>query len=244
MIKTRPSQTQKLDTSTDVESRNGNDISQLSFIESVIQKDFALTTECQYSPQYVAISSNQCSWCAFEFAKNSKEFAILHLKKDVDGFIKLYNKCLENGSRLRANCDSLRCGENINDEQILKEYEKDITIVDSCVDVLNPEQEENLGHIENELKTTFFNSQPNNVHNGSIEFMLKRLVSRRGGSFAIVNRFGQSFTILALHSDKFMITDSHCKKTGVTDLNGLNKYITMNNSDGFNAVVWHWGYAK
>src|SRR5258706_15890839 len=124
-----------------------------SFIEKILKK--SVDVECQYDEKNSYISSNQCSWCAYEFANNAKQLCELWKSNEIDSFKKIYNKCVQNGSEQRKKINRYKCGENIDDKNIEDEY-KNLSFVDLNVIVLNEKQKEVIDLLDNELKNNFF----------------------------------------------------------------------------------------
>jgi hypothetical protein len=197
----------------------------------------ALNTSKEVKSQYdYKIASNQCSWCAFEFIKNSK----LLLNIENVNFIENYNKCIEEASRLRLECNKYKCGENIDDINILNHYK--LNIINFYKTELNKNQKETfLEILDEELKNTFFKRE--NIIDLNID-ILKNYIYEflpHIGHFMIINRYGQSFSLLGLSDNKIMLFDSHFKKTGITNLEKAFEYITKD-LGGYNMILWAIGY--
>jgi len=209
----------------------------MSLIETITE--FNIDVDSQYEKKYAAISSNQCSWCAYEFANNAQEFRKLWLKKDFDKFTELYNKCILNGSNYRKDCNKYTCGENIDDDNIIKQY-NNISIIDKCVTILNESNKDIINILPSELKNVFFIRD--DIPQKDLNFLKMRIDTNKFKNFIIVNRFGQSFTIIPLYNSKYIIMDSHCRKCGITNIEGIINYLTINNDTGYNLILWIHGY--
>lgn len=210
----------------------------MSYIESIVPKDNSVAVKCQYDQEYKMISSNQCSWCSYEFVSNLKSL-ITNFKKEE--FQDIYNKCLLDGSTKRKECNKYKCGENIDDEDILKSYQ--VTIVERYKTVLNKEQADICELLDPELRDTFF--KRDNVIELELVKLKQRLDNLFFGQFLIINRYGQSFAILGVEKNQVMIVDSHCRVCGIVDCDKALKYITSitpDNSDGYNLILWMFGY--
>lgn len=213
-----------------------------SYIESIISEENRVSVKSQYDDEMKQFSSNQCSWCSFEFCSKSIQLAICY-KKDKSTFQKIYEECVLEGSKNRQGCNKLKCGENIDDEDIKKKY-KNITIVERYKTVLNKEQAEICEYLDPELRDTFF--KRDNVAELGLEKIKMRLGDLSVGKFLLINRYGQSFAILGTNEkSKVLLTDSHCRTSGMIDIDDAIRYIssiTPDGSDGYNLILWMFGY--
>jgi hypothetical protein len=207
----------------------------MSLVESVLSNSVGVKS--QYDKDNSIVSTNQCSWCAFEFASKADELKMLWIKGDHDNFINLYNDCVKNGSIQRKVNFTFTCGENIDDEIIKTNY-KSLSEKYTYVTELNSEMKKPLLDIlPEELAKTFF-VRPD-IKRCAFSDFIKITLNNIVKNVLIINRFGQSFTIIPLFSrGKYIILDSHTHLCGETDIYGIEKYITMNNQDGYNLILW------
>ena len=166
---------------------------------------------CQTDPEYAKISSNQCSWCAAEFATNAKKLIRL-FAEDKNAFKDLYKQCLSQGSIKRQLNNGTQYGENIDNSGLLGNYQmtnfKFKTIIlnndPSFVEVL-----------PNDLKEEFYSR---------IHVKEDNIDDITGNIYVMVSRHGQSFTVIPI-GDRYLILDSHIHTLGLIDRVGLEKYI-------------------
>jgi hypothetical protein len=212
----------------------------MSLIETVTENK-GIHVDSQYESSNTSISSNQCSWCAYEFARYAQKFRTLWLSRNYVEFQKQYNACVLEGSKKRKQCNKYTCGENIDDPDILKEY-SNIINVDEGKTILNEDGKTILELLPDELRTVFF--LRNDTTTKSMEHLVMRLTMNTMKGVLIVNRFGQSFTIIPLLNGTYLIMDSHCRSSGSATLENVIKYLTINNDNGYNLILWRWGYVS
>ena len=182
-------------------------------------------------------ASNQCSWCAYELA--SKLWAKLPSVNTDE-----YNKCIDDASDLRAKCNKYKCGENIDDKDIIECYEHILTIISFYRTELNSELKKDLLDIlDPELRDTFFKRDDYPCE--TVDF-LKECVSgflNTHRRFMVVNRYGQSFSLVGLGNGQVWIFDSHFRVTGKTTAEKAIEYV-LKDEGGYNMIFWGMGYFK
>ena len=218
------------------DNHSGVESKKLSLIESVTEKN--LDVMSQYDGNNIMTASNQCSWCAYEFASNAQELRVLWMTGKTEQFTNLYNNCVLSGSTKRKEYNKYVCGENIDDPEIIKTY-TNILSIDTGKTVLNAEAVVSVDLLPEELRNVFF--VRDSITEKSMHHVRERLRMDRIRGVFIVNRFGQSFTVIPLCDNTYLITDSHCRKTGNTTMEGLMNYLTFNNDSGYNLILWIWG---
>lgn len=182
------------------------------YLESLIIKNTSTNVPCQTDPEYKAISSNQCSWCAAEFAKNAHTLKRLFFS-DRSAFVELYKTCLLEGSIKRRDNNNRQYGENIDNTALLGFYELENYKFETILLNNDPEFIEIL---PKDLREEFY--QRRHVDGDSLDAII-------GNIYVMASRHGQSFTIIPLINDLFLILDSHVHNIGLVNRDGLDKYV-------------------
>lgn len=211
----------------------------MAFIEQTI--DISLAVKSQYD--YSSISSNQCSWCAFEFVSAFKTFIsnVSKLSRFNDNFkneqvlkniYEIYDKCVLLGSEKRKQYGIVPYGENITNKMLQSKY-NNITITDGFYCKENPDK---YFPIDKDYENEFMNID--SLIEVSREQLYKLVTNwlTYDNRIIFVNRYGQSFAILHATKDTVFICDSHCKYTGLANFEKMFKYIMFDqpgNNDGY-----------
>jgi hypothetical protein len=183
-----------------------------------------MNVPAQTDKEFAEISSNQCSWVAWNFARHSRDLMLAHMQKDEKKFLEMYNECMMDGSLNRAPHQSARpFGENI-DNQALLEANKDIMIV-SKMQVIKetPEAKMMLSMVSEDVRKEAFTEKY-----GRRNDLTSELHMMSGRAAMLVNRHGQSFTVLP-YLGNYLILDSHLHETKVLSLEEANKYCLADN---------------
>ena len=90
-----------------------------------------ISVPAQTDKDYSSISSNQCSWAAYEFVKNSSKLQLALYNKRYDEFLSTYKDCLKTASELRKDTSGCLYGENIDTPSLREHYASSIRITSS-----------------------------------------------------------------------------------------------------------------
>ena len=197
----------------------------ISYIKSLLETNNIITVEAQTDEKYKQISSNQCSWCAWEFAVNCKNL-MKYYYSDKSSFIELYNECLKNGSEKRKLGNKLY-GENIDNDKIINEYENKFNPLVYYHFIKNKD-EDFLSFLHKDLLEEFYSRtyiQINNIDN----FINNTFYTEA----FLVSRHGQSFFFMKCPNQMNLIFDSHVHEIGVMNNENLKKYILNDQNDGY-----------
>ena len=177
----------------------------------------------QTDSEYSAISSNQCSWCAAEFALKRRDLIKTWMSKEYKGFLELYTTCMEIGSRKRKELGRFLYGENIDSVNLLNHYEKELTIVHKYTVQLHTDPEfPTILHPD--LKSEFYTRTY--VDYTPLTTILKQMPF---SSYLLVSRHGQSLCVIRAHSDSYLILDSHLHQARMTSEKETTNHILMDN---------------
>jgi len=206
----------------------------MSLISSLLKKGTIVEVKSQYD--HSNISSNQCSWCAYEFIEEQKQLRTL--LSDIPQFTDLYNECVVRGSIKRKENNVFLYGENIDDINVSLHY-KNLVVTHTYKTILNTQSSKILDEIDRQLKDRFFQRQGAVL----VSFIGFREILRslKETEFIVINRFGQSFAILKFKDSNYFLLDSHCRTTGLINFPNLINYITFNNNEGYNFILWSKG---
>ena len=177
----------------------------------------------QTDPQYSAISSNQCSWCAVEFALHSKQLASTFLDKDSSAFLTLYNQCMLEASQKRKELGTFLYGENIDSANLLHYYKPYLEILHKNSIKLNDDPTF-VDILHKDLKSEFYERMY--ADHLTIDSILERMPYH---SFLLVSRHGQSLCVIRMMSYSFLILDSHLHIAQHLNKEDTKKHILMDN---------------
>jgi len=183
-----------------------------------------MNVHAQTDKEFAEISSNQCSWVAWNFARRSKELTKALMEKDGARFTEVYNECMLDGSVRRAPHQTARpFGENIDNDWVL-DANKDITVLTKMQVIKEtPEAKMMLAMVSDDVKKEAF-TEKYTLRNVLTEEL--RIMS--GSAAMLVNRHGQSFTVVP-YLGKYLILDSHLHETKVISLEETNEYCLADN---------------
>lgn len=191
-----------------------------TFIEICLEKIFSVKSQYDFAD----ISSNQCSWCSYEFASRLKRLAPLAWCAGKESeLVSEYTEAIIESSKKRKEFGTVPYGENIDNIMLQHQYQEKVTIVHS---LLCLENEDLYFPIDEGYEKEFMNKEKYMVV--CRDEMYKSFCSWMSvghNRFALANRCGQSFAILRITSEKVLICDSHCRTFGITSLEKAFKYI-------------------
>jgi hypothetical protein len=204
----------------------------MSFINSVLNKQFQVPSQYDLA----IISSNQCSWCAYEFSSAQKLFYPYIIKylstgdeKELRSIYSIYEKCLYRGSEMRKSHGIIPYGENTTNKELQKKYDN-IVIVNGAYCIENSDK---YFLIDDGYENEFMNK------NGLIETNRQQLydiftkwITNGSNRVILANRYGQSFAILQVTGKLVLICDSHCKYFGLTTIDNAFKYLMFDQTHG------------
>jgi hypothetical protein len=90
----------------------------LTYFEALIEEGSSVPVRCQTDPEFSSVA-NQCSWCSTQFVLNRSELLAAYVS-DRHKFADLYNSCIAVGTEMRREHGQLPCGENADNEHMLK----------------------------------------------------------------------------------------------------------------------------
>lgn len=168
---------------------------------------------------YSDISSNQCSWCAMEFALKAPIFRKLfrESKEDKTDILELYTSCLVRGSKLRRDHGTFLYGENIDSANLLAYYRYDVLQKRTVCKNLDQDL---LKILHPDLRSEFYTRVYDQV---SLNEILNTVVPTIS---LLVSRHGQSLCIIP-HGTKFIVLDSHLHELRVMTKEDTLKHIAM-----------------
>jgi hypothetical protein len=194
----------------------------MSFIENLITNGTIINVPAQTDTIYKNISSNQCSWCAWEFAVKAKNLISSFNQKNKTEFLNIYNNCLLEGSNKRKNANKLY-GENIDSIEILNNY-KNFNLEPCTKYTLkkNNENSEFIDILHSDLKEEFYTRSYLMINN--FDNFINEIYQ---GDGYLVSRHGQSFFFVKMSDNKNLILDSHVHEIGIMSDANLKKYINV-----------------
>ncbi len=173
----------------------------------------------QTDAEYSAISSNQCSWAAYEFVKHSSKLRHALYKNNIDDFLETYKKCLHDASILRKNTKDCLYGENIDTPIIQENYKNTVSVC--CTNgVYKNEDPDFLSVLHEDLKREFYTRK---YFENDMENVMKAV---SGITCLLVSRHGQSFALLP-YFGRYLICDSHLHEASVVSKEDAIKHILM-----------------
>lgn len=186
----------------------------MSFIESLLLPEKRRNVPCQTDSEYSEISSNQCSWCAAEFANHCDELKTAFFASD-DSFIGLYKECMKSGSLNRKTYKKSVYGENIDNKTL-----KNVTKLSVCLECTYVEGDDILRNelmilLPDDLKKEFYTNAY--IRATDFEFI-------KSYKFTLVSRHGQSLCLLNV-GGSFIVLDSHVRTVGMMTYENTVKYM-------------------
>lgn len=177
----------------------------------------------QTDTEYSSVSSNQCSWCAAEFALKRTAIIQAWMSKNTQEFLHLYNSCMKTASQKRKDLGTFLYGENIDSENLLNHYGKQLDIVHKYTlklhtDTTFPEI------LHPDLRAEFYTRDY--VDYISLESILHDMPFK---SYLLVSRHGQSLCVIRVHSNSYLILDSHLHIASMATKEETMKHILMDN---------------
>jgi hypothetical protein len=174
----------------------------------------------QTDPEYSSISSNQCSWAAYEFVKNSTSLRLALYKNNREQFLEIYRQCLHDASHLRKNTTGCLYGENIDTPIIKEHYSKSVDCVYHS-GVYQNEDPEFISILHEDLRREFYTRK---YHENSTENIINGAFGTR--SCLLVSRHGQSFAIIPYYG-RYLICDSHLHESVIVSKDDAIKHMCM-----------------
>lgn len=191
-----------------------------TFVETCIEKIFPAKSQYDFAD----ISSNQCSWCSYEFVSRLKRLVALAWSTGKESELaSVHTEAVLAASEKRKEFGTVPYGENIDNITLQHQYQEKVTIVHS---LLCTENEDLYFPIDEGYEKEFMSKERCNTV--SREEMYKSFCSWLSvghNRFALANRSGQSFAILRVSPEKVLICDSHCRAFGITSFEKAFKYI-------------------
>jgi len=196
----------------------------MSFIESLLEEKVSVC--CQTDEEF-KITSNQCSWCAGEFALNYKKFIEFYIS-NKEQYCELYRKCVENGTNSRKTFGIKTYGENIDNEVLLQTLNLKCKIHLSLTYESNTQKsEEYINILPEDLKSEFYSKSYIFIQNFSIVSSYK---------FIMISRHGLSLTMIPFFG-RFLVLDPHVHYSGVMTRENAEKYIKYQITDSDDSYV-------
>jgi hypothetical protein len=197
----------------------------MSFIESLLVPDKRIVVPCQTDSEYSELSSNQCSWCAAEFAKHYDKLIPAFFAKGT-AFLDLYKECLLRASINRKTYKGPVYGENIDNKKL--KTVMDLKVYLECTYINDDsKRDEFMELLPAELKTEFYDNIYARVSN--FEFL-------KSYKFALISRHGQSLCLLPI-GDLFLVLDSHVRTVGLMTFENVVKYVTFQQSESMGYTI-------
>lgn len=185
----------------------------------------------------------QCSYCAYNFMRNSKLlFSALEFGSDAmpitltDEFIDLYNSLIVQSSEIKLTSPHVNEMETFNSEFSQNAFGVRPEI---CHMTLNKQNLDDYEPMHDYYRSLYPNWQ--NVHDAKLVtpeislIELRKMIENSHEHNFIVNRFFMTFCIIR-HNSKFVIFDSHYKYVILCDIDGAIEYIITQNKD-YNLVL-------
>lgn len=188
-----------------------------------------LQVPAQTDSQYSLLSSNQCSWCAVEFAIRRIEIITAWFSNKQDEVLRLYNESLAVASNLRkeavapTNPKTFLYGENIDSANLLNHYKDKINITEQYTILLH-EDPDFLDILHPDLRSEFYGRKY------STSLTINQLLSRmKKNDYLLLSRHGQSLCILRTENDMYLILDSHLHDAKLATKEMAMKHSLMDN---------------
>lgn len=195
----------------------------MSLISTLLDNNNIITVSAQTDEKYKNISSNQCSWCAWEFAVNAIKLIHFYNSKNKTEFINLYNLCLLNGSNKRVNGNKIY-GENIDTPELINSYSSyNLMPLFSYTYKIN-NNDDFLKILHKDLKEEFYSREHVQINNYD-----NFINDIHQGTGLLVSRHGQSLFVVKVDTNKNLVLDSHVHEIGYMNDYNLKTYILNNN---------------
>ncbi len=183
----------------------------------------SISVPAQTDLQYSQVSSNQCSWCAVEFALHRHKLLELFHQEDKTEFLRLYNKCMAEASQKRKDLGTFLYGENIDSQNLLDHYGAQLQILHKNT-LRKNEDPEFVSILHSDLRSEFY--ERSYAENVTLEGILSRMPYH---SYLLVSRHGQSLCIIRAFSSHYLILDSHLHTARLAPKDEAAAHILMDN---------------
>jgi hypothetical protein len=180
----------------------------------------SIAVPAQTDAEYAAVSSNQCSWCAVEFALKRHSLVQAWLRRDAQAFLAMYKDCLAIASKKRKDLGQYLYGENIDSGNLLTHY--NLNLVNKNTILLNTENGEFPRLLHPDLAAEFYDRRY--MEGVSIEYILNRMPTM---SYLLVSRHGQSLVVIHVQNEMYLILDSHLHIAQMMSSAAAAKHILM-----------------
>ena len=193
----------------------------------------SIDVPAQTDSQYSDISSNQCSWCAVEFALHASKFRELYRMSDIHEIRNLYTACIQKGSELRRKYGTFLYGENIDSQNLLTYYKKSYDVLQRRSIHKNMD-EDFLKILHPDLYSEFYTRKYDDGN--TIEDNLRGIII---STSLLVSRHGQSLCVVPLGGDYYIVLDSHLHKLQLMTFQETITHICMDHGGAQNITLLH-----
>ena len=183
----------------------------------------SISVPAQTDSQYSAISSNQCSWCAVEFALKRRELIDSFQRTDKTEFHFHYNDCLLRASQKRKDLGTFLYGENIDSHNLLEHYGSQLQFAHKNTLRMN-EDPEFVSILHPDLASEFY--KRTYAENASLDTILTRMPYF---SYLLLSRHGQSLCVLRVFANHYLLLDSHLHTARLATKEDTASHILMDN---------------
>ena len=183
----------------------------------------SISVPAQTDPEYSAISSNQCSWCAVEFALARRKLLETFQQSDKTEFLAVYTQCMMEGSQKRKELGTFLYGENIDSQNLLDHYTDKLNILHKNTLRMN-EDPEFVSILHPDLASEFYTRKY--AENASLDTILSRMPYV---SYLLLSRHGQSLCVIRAFSTHYLILDSHLHTARLATKEDTASHILMDN---------------
>jgi hypothetical protein len=193
----------------------------------------SIDVPAQTDSQYSDISSNQCSWCAVEFALHASKFRALYRIPDINEIHNLYIACMKEGSELRRKYGTFLYGENIDSQNLLDYYKKSYDVLQKRSIHKNVD-EDFLKILHTDLRSEFYTRKYDDSN--TIEDILRGIAI---STSLLVSRHGQSLCVVPFGGDYYIVLDSHLHKVQLMTFQETVAHICMDHGGAQNITLLH-----
>jgi hypothetical protein len=194
----------------------------------------SILVPAQTDYNFSKISSNQCSWVAWEFIIKYKELSETIYFPKIITFIDNYRECMKKGSELRFATKVNLYGENIDTPSIL-EYYQDKVKIEETYTIIKNEDKNFLEILHPDLLREFYSRTHLIINENELDNILANIYENTQA--LLVSRHGQSLAILPTINNNYIICDSHLHYVQIIDKEKTMKHILMDHNGHLHLTI-------